>query len=187
MSIEKALLSAIKDGDGNRQRECFGRLFDETKDRLLFIALSILRNRDDAEDVVSETFLSVMRNPRSLFAVDDIGPYLNVSVKNAAYKRLGKTEFMVEYDDEVSSKADGMDPSAACGNEEIYEWLLGLLGKKDADLAILYFGYGFTSEELSRQMGTKESVIYGRLNRAMAKMRKSAFKGKDKSWHQKKK
>jgi len=61
---EKQVIESLKQGDC----EAFDRLFRGYNQRLYYFALSILKNREDARDVVQEVFLRVFRN------VDSINP-----------------------------------------------------------------------------------------------------------------
>ena len=61
-----------------------------SRNRLVAVALSILRNRDDAEDAVQEAFLSAYRHWRSFEGRSALRTWLTRIVLNAAFMILRK-------------------------------------------------------------------------------------------------
>lgn len=84
MTTNEQLIGQIKCGE----HEVYGQLFSKYYERIYKICLSILKNRDDAEEVAQETFvhsylkLDQLKNPDKFFA------WLKSIAKNRSIKYL---------------------------------------------------------------------------------------------------
>ncbi|MFQ6041561.1 MAG: sigma-70 family RNA polymerase sigma factor, partial [Candidatus Poribacteria bacterium] len=88
MTTDEQLIELIKRGE----REVYGRLFSKYYERIYKICLSILKNRDDAEEVAQETFvysylkLNQLKNPEKFFA------WLKAIARNRSIKYLHRSQ-----------------------------------------------------------------------------------------------
>ncbi|HET9354630.1 MAG TPA: sigma-70 family RNA polymerase sigma factor [Sphingomicrobium sp.] len=80
-----ALLPAIASGD----RQAFARLYERTSAKLYGVALRILRNETEAEEVLQDVYVSVWRNA-GRFKVERASPitWLAVLARNRAIDRI---------------------------------------------------------------------------------------------------
>src|SRR5882762_4964631 len=83
---EAALLSRMQAGDEGAFEECVRTYCG----RLLLVAGRILRNEEDANDAVQETFLSVFKRIGQFKGESRLGTWLHRIVVNAALGRLRK-------------------------------------------------------------------------------------------------
>ena len=81
-------------------------LYDLAAPRLLRYAVTLTRNRDDAEDILQTAFVQVARCPERLADADHPWPYLLRIVRNAALRLLRKRESQtsVKHRAEVSQR-----------------------------------------------------------------------------------
>ncbi len=72
-----------------RDRAAFGALYDATSAKLLAVCMSVLKNRDDAEDTLQEVFLRIW-NKAERYAVTGHSPmtWLITIARNIAIDRL---------------------------------------------------------------------------------------------------
>lgn len=82
-AITKALIAR---GDQKK----FRQLMDLTSDELLLFAVSFLRNREVAEEVVSDVFVKIWKNRSELENIKNLKSYLFISVKNGCLSHLRK-------------------------------------------------------------------------------------------------
>jgi RNA polymerase sigma-70 factor, ECF subfamily len=77
------LIAALAAGD-----PCaFAALYDRFGQRLFRTALTIVRQREDAEDAVQEVFMSIVKTRRNLTNVRDLTAYLFAALRRAAGRR----------------------------------------------------------------------------------------------------
>lgn len=69
----------------------FRQLIEITSDELLLFAVSFLRNREVAEEVVSDVFIRIWQNKSELETIKNLRSYLFISVKNGCLSHLRKS------------------------------------------------------------------------------------------------
>lgn len=80
--------SLIAQGD---QRK-FKQLMDLTADELLLFASGFIRNKEIAEEIVSDVFVKIWNNRKELGNVKNLKSYLFISVKNGCLTHLRKVK-----------------------------------------------------------------------------------------------
>lgn len=87
---------------GNQKK--FRQLMEYTADELLIFAMGFLRNKEVAEEIVSDVYVKIWNNRKDIVSIRNLKPYLLISVKNACLSHLRKTKnekivFLDEYKD----------------------------------------------------------------------------------------
>jgi RNA polymerase sigma-70 factor (ECF subfamily) len=138
-------------------------------DRLYRAAWSLCGSREEAEDLVQETFAHVLRKPRLLRSEDDIGYLLRVlrntfySSRRAAARRPRTTPLPDDLD--VIEDHAAARPDAAVERAELYAVIAALPDDfRDALVAIDVVGLSY--REAARALRVKEATITTRLHRA---------------------
>src|SRR2546421_9813028 len=104
MSTDAELVAGVLAGD----REAFAGIYDRYADRLFDFCMSVLRDRQDAEDAVQDTFVLVARRLGQLNDPERLRPWLYAVARSVALHRA-KARKRIVPDTEVS---DMPDPSA---------------------------------------------------------------------------
>ena len=138
-------------------------------DRLYRAAWGLCGAREDAEDLVQETYATVLAKPRFLHNNDDLGYLLRV-LRNTFYsshrsaQRRPQTTAMPE-DYEPVDPRGSLRPEDALGSREVFEVIAGLAPDfRDALVAVDVAG--LTYREAAKLLGAKEATITSRLFRA---------------------
>jgi RNA polymerase sigma-70 factor, ECF subfamily len=131
-------------------------------DQLFRAAWALCGSRDDAEDLVQETFLNVLKRPRFLRNRDEIGYLLRAlrNTYNSRYRtaaqrprerQLLETDLLERHDSEISGR-------------EIMEAIADAPPHyRDAVIAVDLMGLSY--REAARSLRTRESTITTRLHR----------------------
>jgi RNA polymerase sigma-70 factor (ECF subfamily) len=137
-------------------------------DRLYRAARGLCGSREEAEDLVQETFLRVLRKPRILRSEDDLGYLLRVlrntfiSTRRTAARRPQATappEALDLIEDRSSAQ-----PEARLEAEEVYAAISALPEDfRDAVVAIDLVGLSY--REAAQTLGVREATITTRLHR----------------------
>jgi RNA polymerase sigma-70 factor (ECF subfamily) len=145
-------------------------------DRLYRAAWGLAGSREEAEDLVQETFARVLRKPRLLRSEDDIGYLLRVlrntffSQRRAAARRPRTTPFPDDLD-LVEDRA-AVQPDARIESAELYATISKLPDDfRDALVAIDLIGMSY--REAARALGVREATITTRLHRARQRLASS--------------
>jgi RNA polymerase sigma-70 factor (ECF subfamily) len=152
---------------GGRQLD--PRALGDHIDRLYRAAWSLCGSREDAEDLVQETFARVLRRPRFLKSEDDLGYLLKVlrntyfSSRRTAARRPQVTELPDDLD-RVEDRA-AVRPEARIESRELYAAISALPDDfRDALIAIDVVGLSY--REAAKALGAREATITTRLHRA---------------------
>jgi RNA polymerase sigma-70 factor (ECF subfamily) len=138
-------------------------------DRLFRAAWAMCGSREDAEDLVQETYVKVLAKPRFLRSGDDLGYLLSVlrntfasSYRTAA--RRPRTEALPENVEPVDPRL-GSRPHDAAEANEVFA-LIGALQPDFRDALVAVDVAGLSYAEAAKLLGTKEATITSRLFRA---------------------
>ena len=142
-------------------------------DRLYRAAWAMCGSREDAEDLVQDTFARVLAKPRLLRNDDDLGYLLRVLrntfvSRHRADSRRPVTTAMPEQFEPADPRI-GARPEAAAAAREVFAHIAGLPDVfRDALVAVDIMGLSYG--EAAKALGTKEATITSRLHRARAQV-----------------
>jgi RNA polymerase sigma-70 factor, ECF subfamily len=138
-------------------------------DRLFRSAWALTGSREDAEDLVQETYARVLARPRLLRNEDDLG-YLLRALRNTFFSRL-KTERRRlrpgPLPDQLDLVADprAQDPQAAVEAAELYA-AVAALPQDFRDVLVAVDITGLSYKEAARALRIREGTVMSRLYRA---------------------
>jgi RNA polymerase sigma-70 factor (ECF subfamily) len=142
-------------------------------DRLFRAAWALTGSREDAEDLVQETYERVLRRPRFLRNEDDLG-YLYRALRhtyfNARRAASRRPQIVAELDDvqAASSRAD-VQPERAAETNLALEAVAALpQPMREALVAVDVLGLSYA--EAGKALGVHENTIPSRLARARLKV-----------------
>lgn len=124
------LLAALKAGDP----DAFAYLFDQYADRIYRLAMGILQNSTDSEDVVQETFLKAISNLDRFEGRSNLGTWLyRVAYNSAIDQTRKKFEFPIQ-EEAAEDEQDSWFPMP----ENLIEWSTPEIAMlNDEELALL--------------------------------------------------
>jgi RNA polymerase sigma-70 factor, ECF subfamily len=142
-------------------------------DRLYRAAWALCGSREDAEDLVQDTYARVLQKPRMLRSDDDLGYLLRV-LRNTYFSRLRaaarrpRTDPLPDELDRVEDrKATG--PETALDSSELYAQIAALPDPfREALVAIDVVGLSY--REAARALRVREATITTRLYRARRRL-----------------
>jgi RNA polymerase sigma-70 factor (ECF subfamily) len=138
-------------------------------DRLYRAAWALCGSREDAEDLVQETYARVLSRPRFLRSQDDVGYLLQV-LRNTfltTRRTAGRRPSTVPLPEEHETLQDrrSVDPQAAVEAHELYA-AISALPENFRDALIAVDVVGLSYGEAARLLGAREATITSRLYRA---------------------
>jgi RNA polymerase sigma-70 factor, ECF subfamily len=145
-------------------------------DRLYRAAWSLCGSREEAEDLVQETFTRVLQKPRILHSEDDLGYLLRVlrntffSQRRAAARRPQTAPLPDELD--LVEDPAAIQPEARIQSAELYA-AISALPKDFRDALIAIDVVGLSYREAARALRVREATITTRLHRARQRVARS--------------
>ncbi len=165
-------ISLIAKGD---QRK-FRQLMDLTADELFLFAKGFLRNKEVAEEIVSDVFVKIWNNRSEFGKIKNLKSYLFISVKNGclSYLRKTKNEKIIsldEYNDFHFLPVEGPE-NDFIDNEnlnQIYKAIEGLPPKCRLAFTLAKIN-GLKHREIAELMGISEKTVNNHIVSAIKKI-----------------
>jgi RNA polymerase sigma-70 factor (ECF subfamily) len=174
------LLRSAAAGD----RAAFHALVDRHSKDLFRVALSMSRNRSDAEDVLQETFVGAFRGLSQFSARSSVRTWLTqICVRQAAkqWNRSRRTREAVAIDSDGGATAGG-EPLARPSREADADRRMDLMAvieklpEEHRQVILLREVQGLSYDEIARALGVPQGTVESRLHRARAGL-KQRLKG----------
>ena len=159
----------------NLERQLDPEALGDHIDRLYRAAWSLCGSREEAEDLVQETFERVLRRPRFLRSEDDLGYLLRV-LRNTFYSQrraAGRRPQTVPLPDDVDLIEDRSAPAADSRVESAALYAaIARLPDDFRDALVAIDVVGLTYREAARALRVREATITTRLHRARQRVAK---------------
>ncbi len=169
MTDDRAIIEQVLSGDA----EAYARLVDRHYDRCARVALRIVGNREDAEEVVQDSFLRAFRALGDYEDRERFSAWLTRILVNQCRTVLARTRkresVFLELDSRQASFAVPHEPPEVEWPE--LEQALALLPPDQREAVVLKYADDLTYEEMSRITGAGESALKMRVQRAFARLR----------------
>jgi len=171
MIDEKILVRKFNRGS----KDALRRLYEKYKDDLLGLAVTLLRDRAEAEDVVHDVFVSFARTAGGFSLTGTFKGYLSTCVANCARDRNRlKSRLDVGLDAAEDIGADSDDPvEHAAGSEEAnrLQEILGRLPFEQREIIVLHLHQEMRFREIAEALGVSINTVQSRYRYGMEKLR----------------
>jgi len=174
---DRELMSRMACGDG----EALAPLVERYYQRLYRIAVSYLRDRDEALDVVQETFVRAYQHASSWNASSEVAPWLMRIAVNHAIDRcrrrkrgLALMEPLAEGDHDTRVAAEDPSPERQVLGREVSERLgQALRSLPDTQRAVFVLRHyqDMSLEEIAQTLGVRLGTVKSSLHRAIQRLR----------------
>lgn len=167
--------------DDDNDKKLFENIYLSFRKQMVFLAMSILHNESDAEDVVSEVFLRVAQNNwdtvRNITDQNDLRNYLLKATKNASLNKIKKKskenvflDTVNEHNiDTLDGLADDTFLDTICDRFDYQNVLSAIrsLDQKYRDVLYYHFVLELTVPQTAKQLGqtlvaTKQQLRRGK-------------------------
>lgn len=164
------LIYPISDGD----ERAFETLMKLISNELLFFALSIVKNKEIAEDIVSESFVRIWQRRATLPEISNFKSYLFVSVKNGAlmHLRSNKNIETIMIDDYVIDRLEGNDDETLIDRDDINQINRAIESLPEKCKLVFYLAkmHGFKHREIAKMMNMSAKTVNNHIVYALKKI-----------------
>ncbi len=168
--LDKAYLENCLAGMQTGNKEALADLYLAASPAVYGFALSLLKNRQDAEDVLHDTFISAYMAAGSYRSADKPMAWIMTIARNCCLKKLRERRHAAE---DLSSVWES--PPEAVSTEEkllLRECLLRLTDE-ECQIVLLHAVSGFRHREIAQFMSLPLSTVLSKYSRAIKKLRRS--------------
>ena len=147
-------------------RAAFAALLERHEPRAAAAARRVLRNREDAEDVVQEAILSAYLSLDRLRDPERFGSWLAAIAANLAKMRLRQQRSVADLPGGVAAPADDVVEAL-----DSLRTALALLPAGERDVVVMHYVEGLSCEEIGARIGRSPGAVRVRLHRARVRLR----------------
>jgi len=171
MSDLEALVQRCQRGD----EAAFAEIFESQMARIFRLALTILRDRQDAEDVTQETFLRVFKRIGDYRGESSFQTWLTSIAVNLCRDRMRRRKLrsLVSLD-WLRGRPGKHDVSDVVAERQQRQMLHAMVDRLDEPLrltVILFYQQHLSCEEIAALCDVRTSTIYARLYKARTQLR----------------
>lgn len=174
-SPTERLIPACRDGDHKAQK----RLFDALAPKMMAVCLRYMGNREDAEDVLQEGFVSVFTKLDSYTGSGSFEGWARKIFVNTALMHLRKKDALGMSDD-IDAAVHLFTEEATPLQKMGYKELVRLIDALPADARTVFNMYvveGYSHREIAIALGCTEATSRSKLQRARLRLQEM-MKGK---------
>ncbi|MDO4555554.1 MAG: RNA polymerase sigma factor [Lachnospiraceae bacterium] len=167
--IDETLFYKIGQGD----KDAFMMLYEQTKSMVFSYALSVLHNREDAEDAMQETYLKIRAAAHLYKPQGKPMAWVFTITRNIClmkYRMQQRQSFM-----ELSELDKKMDFHQIEDREDriVLETAFSILSKEECQIIMLHVVSGLKHREISQLLKMPVSTILSKYHRGIKKLRKN--------------
>lgn len=163
--LDENLILRMADGD----RDAFSEFYRQTSSAVYGFALSILRNKHDAEDVMHDAFIKAYSAAIGYRPSGNPMPWLLTIVRNLCLNKIraGRVcEDISEYENlAAASEEDSID-------RMVLEQAMGILDSVERQIVVLHALTGLKHREIADILEVPVGTVLSKYNRALKKMKK---------------
>ena len=137
------------------------------------LAYRMTNNREDAEDILQESFVECFRNLRSFRFESTFGAWLKSILINRSINHLRKKKITLVFQENLPDREEinDSDNEIVYNTEKIFK-SIEMLPDGYRVILTLYLLEGYDHQEISQIMGISESTSKSQYSRAKEKLRK---------------
>jgi len=167
--LDENLILRMANGDGHAFRE----LYQQTSGAVYGFALSILRNKEDAEDVMHDTFIKTYTSAITYKPSGKPLSWILTIVRNLAYNRIraGKVnEDLSQYEDYAMTD-ELVDETGIITDRMLLKQAMSILDFEERQIFVLHAATGLKHKEIADILDLPIGTVLSKYNRALKKMR----------------
>ncbi len=152
----------------------FEGVFRKYYEYLCFQAYKILRDKDEAEEVVQETFVKIWNRREELSINTSIKNYLFQSIKNTCYNQIKHEEVKRNYQaDYLQSNQESFDqdPAIAKELEQNIQKAIDSLPKERRKIFLLSRYRGLKYQEIADELNISVKTVENQMGKALKYLR----------------
>ena len=162
------------------------KIYNEAYRAVYWTAFSLLKNEDDAQDIVQDTFVALINSYDSIQDKSKIVPWLKKVAANKSLNRLTRTKtdnVEDEFFDTVETVPEDFLPDSLVESEETRKIIMDIINNSLSEeirmTLILFYFDEMSTKEVAEALGIPEGTVSRRIHSAKKKIKKEVEKYED--------
>lgn len=168
------LLIAVAAGE----QEALAALYDRTRAAVYALALSILKNTHDAQDVTQDTFVRVWDSAPQYRPQGSPMAWILTITRNLARMKLRRNARLIDLNDEQWEAIPADAPSVTPEDRHLLQTALAALTDEERQVVMLHAVTGLKHREIAALLEMPLATVLSKYHRALKKLR-TLVKGDD--------
>lgn len=164
--LERLLLQV-----GRGDREAFARLYGLTRGAAYALALSLLKDAHEAQDVAQDAFVKVWESAPLYRPQGSPMAWLLTVVRNLARSRLRRSGRQVGLDEEEWNAIPAAAPDVSPEDRQVLQEALVRLGEEERQIVLLHAVTGLKHREIAQLLELPLSTVLSKYHRGLKKLR----------------
>lgn len=173
MVAEKLLIKNLKKG----REDAYIQIVEKYSNRLLRTCYLILKDREEAEDVVQETFIKVFQKMDSFRENSGIYTWIYTIALNLTRDRLRNKKDMLTLEDEWAGNNDVEYEVEKGIDRELLRKELFEINSLYREVLVLFYFEELSIKEISNMLNEREGTIKSKLSRGRNILKEALLKG----------
>ena len=159
------------------------KIYNEAYKAVYWTAMSLLKNENDAEDVVQDTFVTLIESYETIEDKNKVTAWLKKIAANKCLNRLTRTKtdsVEDEFFEDVEAVPEDFLPDSIVESAEMRKIIMDIiersLSKDIRRTLILFYFDEMSTKEIAETLGVPEGTVRRRLNFARNKIKKEVGK-----------
>ena len=169
-NIDKKELHNLFDGLKQGKQESAQELYKKYKNLVYGIAFSMLKNKDDSEDIVQNTFKRIIETDVDKLPKDYEATWMYTVTKNEVLQFLQKKDYNINIED-IYSIQDNNDEIAKVVDYESYNKMVSKLSNKEKEIVSLKIIAGLPFNQIGKLLDENTNTIKWRYYNAIYKLK----------------
>lgn len=159
--------------------EGFKKLYTETKSSVYGFALSVLKNPDDAEDVLQDCFVKVFSAAADYKSQGKPLAWILTITRNLCLQLLRDKKKQADIPEEDWEKYIGESDNVSTEDNIVLTELLQTLAEDERQIVVLHAVSGLKHREIADFLKIPLSTVLSKYNRSLKKLKEKLSKGSD--------
>ena len=159
------------------------QIYNEAYKAVYWTAMALLKNEADAEDIVQDTFVSLIESYDSIEDKSKVVAWLKKNAANRCLNRLARTKtdnVEDEFFDSVEAVPEDFLPDSIVESEDTRKIIMDIINNVLSDdvrrTLILFYFDEMSTKEIAAALGIPQGTVLWRLNFAKKKIKKEVEK-----------
>lgn len=167
---QEELLKQVSLGD----KEAFHRLYQETDKAVYSFILSIMKNPQDAEEIMQETYMKIWTSAASYLPQGKPLAWIFTIARNLCYMRFREKKHMADMGlDALSGEEAGENclPLENLADAMALHAAFDILKEDERQVVLLHAASGLKHREIAAALGMPLATVLSKYNRAVKKLK----------------
>lgn len=163
--IGYSVLKRLCSRDEEKRNASFNLIFEKYSRLVYYVSYDIVKNDEDAREIVNETFLKMYVKRRSFMSESKLKFFLLVAAKNLSINRYRQNKDHLPYSDDMEGRSDE-------GSLSLYlEKFKEVLDEEEYQYLVLHLLYDFTFLEIAKVNDKTTAQVSSKYRRGIQKLR----------------